>query len=143
VHAVEEEEKVAVGYDLGIEDKLGCFGVYLNVSDVHQMAAFVLLTPCCAGAHNLIRRTISRAADVADSGIKQALAVAEVLHVKVLDAPEAAGGECGDLGAFRDNGRSCCHGTGREGAKDAGEERGHQLGFNFVYESSLLVLRWN
>jgi hypothetical protein len=52
-----------------------------------------------ARAHGPVRRAARVAANVADARVVQAL-VAKVLAVQVLDAPEAAGGDRGRLGAL-------------------------------------------
>ena len=71
------------------------------------------------------------AADVADFGVEEAVAVAELLAEEVLDAPEAAGGYGALLGVGGEGSGGCCGGVEGEGgggcerAEEAGEEGGH------------------
>lgn len=86
-------------------------------------------TSGAAAADSSVVGALGVAADVADAGIEQALAV-EMFTVEVLDAPEATGGD----GAFLSVGGEVLGGavgveahagSGGEGAEEAGDEVGH------------------
>lgn len=91
------------------------------------------LTASGSRAHGAVAGALGVAADVADAGVEQAL-VAEIFAVHVLDAPEAAGGDCALLRAFGDvhsgEGLLGCEaqGGGCEGSGQLLEDRGHYRG---------------
>ena len=63
------------------------------------------LTPCGLRADLTVAGVVCVATGVANAGVDQALSAAEVLAVQVLDAPEAARGDSGLLGALGDRHR--------------------------------------
>lgn len=93
----------------------------------------VRLTASVARANLLIGGVGGVSANVADTRIVKTL-VGKVLAVEVLNAPEAAGGDGGLLGALgdgdgagREGGSGHFGGLGVEGTEDATEERRHAL----------------
>lgn len=87
----------------------------------------IIRTSCPPAAHGAVARAVCVAADVAHTGIQQAL-VRKSLAIHVLNAPEAA---CGDGGALCAGGNvhwGCGSGVHGEWAEEAGDEGHGEVG---------------
>lgn len=134
MHLIEILQNLAIAHFTRIENELASFGV--------------AGAPAADGA---VRGVFGVAADVAYARVEEAFARAEVVAVHVFDAPEAAGGEGGLLGAVREGHGRCglfggeVHCGGCEGAHEAVEEAGHGVGAEEGeedFEGGIQVDRW-
>lgn len=132
VHAVEELKQRAVCDLLRVVDDLQSLGVWrtelASAPGALELGVRGVLTACPPTADGAVARILHVAANVSDARIQQPL-LGKLAPKHVLDAPEAASGDCGRLRAGGD-----VHGLGGGGAHAEGAQEAGQKGHGSVEE---------